>query len=228
LADFETQVRAAVQPLAALEEDDLYQLLALRVRAMERDPAAAGQLAPTLPTAGELGIAVPDLAKLGRELFGRISMIGYATVCGPEASGSYRFERLLATLNKDVATVSAAVAGLLVVQLAIAPAVAAVVATIVVGHGAPATLGALCGAWKSRLPPEVVAQVEQDPGIQPIPIPMPPTMDLPPTTDVPPVTDMPLEPTPTEPTTTEPTPTEPEVPPDPQPNPPPQGAAPGR
>jgi hypothetical protein len=222
LADFETQVRAAVQPLAQLEEDDLYQLLALRVRAMERDPAAAGQLAPTLPTANELGIAVPDLTKLGRELFGRISMIGYATVCGPEASGSYRFERLLATLNKDVATVTAAVAALLVAQLAIAPAVAAVVATIVVGHGAPATIGALCGAWRSRLPPEVVAQVEQDPGIQPIPIPMPPTTELPPATELPPVTDVPLEPTPIEPT-----PTEPELQPEPQPNPPPQGATSG-
>ena len=56
------EARAAVANLADTDEDDLYRLLALRVKTIERDPAIAGQFAPTTMAATELGIAMPDLA----------------------------------------------------------------------------------------------------------------------------------------------------------------------
>ena len=58
------EARAAVAQLAETDEDDLYRLLALRVRTVERDPTVAGQFAPaTMAATGSLGIAVPDLPR---------------------------------------------------------------------------------------------------------------------------------------------------------------------
>src|SRR3954470_764459 len=76
-------VRAAVANLADTDEDDLYRLLALRVKTIEKHPAMAGEFAPTTMAATELGIAMPDLHALGRKLFGKTPRAGRSFFCGP-------------------------------------------------------------------------------------------------------------------------------------------------
>ena len=58
----------------------------------------------------------------------------------------------------DITTVTAGVATLLVGQLAIAPAVAGIVASIVVGKVAPNSVEALCKAWTAKLGPVPAAR----------------------------------------------------------------------
>lgn len=143
--------RAAIADLQGTDDDQLYRLLALRVKAIERDPSKAGVFAPdTIPPA-DLGIAVPDLVAHGRAVFLRVATAGHGLICGTEASQGFQLQRLLASIGTDVTTVTAAVAGLLISQLALAPAVAGIVATIVVGKVAPASLEALCETWGSKL-----------------------------------------------------------------------------
>ena len=147
------EARAAVAQLADTDEDDLYRLLALRVRTIERDPTVAGQFAPTTLAPTELGIAVPDLAALGRKLFGNIARAGQSLICGSDSDAGFHLQRLLSGINMDITTVTAGVATLLIGQLAIAPAVAGVVASIVVGKVAPNSVEALCKAWSAKLGP---------------------------------------------------------------------------
>ncbi len=169
---------------AVEEENDLYRLLALRVRAIDRDPTKAADMEPAVDE-DEVGIALIDLVEFGKRTFGRLALAGHGLVCGADAQGTGRLEGLLATMGKDSSTVVIAIAGLLTAQLAVPGAIAGVVATIIVGKVAPSSLDALCTKWASKLPP---------------PAPLDPTATVP----VPPI--VPTPPAPPDPTSTEPGP----------------------
>ena len=141
--------KAAVGDLHKNDEDELYRLLALRLQAIQRDPAAAGSFAPKIQ-ASEVGIAPSDLLKIGKEAFARLAVAAQPLVCGTGADG-FPLQRLLGALSTDVTTVTAAVASLLIAQLAIAPAIAGVVAALVVGKVAPTSVAALCKAWGAKI-----------------------------------------------------------------------------
>lgn len=175
-------VKAAVADLHTTDEDDLYRLLALRMKTIERDMSVAGQFAPSTVAATELGIAVPDLLALGRKAFQAIARSGQAIICGTDSDAGFHLQRILTSVNMDVTTVTAGVATLLVGQLAIAPAVAGIVAAIIVGKVAPTSVEALCKAWALKLGPVQV------PGAgTPAPTSVPPTSAPPaPPTSAPP------------------------------------------
>jgi hypothetical protein len=143
--------RAAIAELQATDDEQLYRLLALRVKAIERDPSVAGLFAPATIAPAELGISAPDLVDFGRTVFIRLATAGHGLICGSEASRGFHLQRLLSSIGTDVTAVTTAVAALLISQLAIAPAVAGIVATIVVGKVAPASLEALCEKWGGKL-----------------------------------------------------------------------------
>ena len=153
MADPMDDARAAVANLADTDEDDLYRLLALRVKTIEKHPEVAGHFAPTTMAATELGIAMPDLHALGRKLFENIARAGQSIICGTDSEAGFHLQRLLSGVNMDITTVTTGVAALLVGQLAIAPAVAGVVAAIVVGKVAPNSVEALCTAFSKKLGP---------------------------------------------------------------------------
>ena len=146
-------VKAAVADLHTTDEDDLYRLLALRIKTVARDPSVAGQFAPSTVAPTELGIAVPDLLAFGRKAFQALATAGQSVICGSNSDAGFHLQRILSGVNMDVTTVTAAIATLLVGQLAIAPAVAGIVAAIVVGKLAPTSLDALCARWQSNLAP---------------------------------------------------------------------------
>lgn len=150
-------VKAAIADLHTTDEDDLYRLLALRIKTVERDPSVAGQFAPSTIAATELGIAMPDLLGFGRRAFQALATAGQSVVCGSDSEAGFHLQRILTGVNMDVGTVTAAIATLLVGQLAIAPAVAGIVAAIVVGKVAPNSLEALCSRWHAKLTPATPA-----------------------------------------------------------------------
>jgi hypothetical protein len=150
VADIMEATRAAVSNLPRNNEDELYRLLAVRLKAFEADPSTMGNFAPKVKAA-ELGIAPIDLLNFGKAAFTRLAAAGHPLVCGTGADQGYHLQRLLAALSTDVNTVTAAVAGLLIAQLAIAPAIAGVVAALVVGKVAPTSVDALCRTWVAKL-----------------------------------------------------------------------------
>lgn len=151
MTDAMQRAMVAVTELDPDDEEGLYRLLGLRLKTMERKPSVAGEFAPATIAPNELGITVPDLLAFGRDAFVRIAAVGQGLVCGTEANQGFYLQRIFSTLNTDTAAVTAAVATLLIGQLAIAPAIAGVVATIIVGKVAPNSLAALCKTWGAKV-----------------------------------------------------------------------------
>jgi hypothetical protein len=133
--------------------EGLYRLLGARMKMLERDPSIAGNFAPAMVAPTELGFSVPDLLNFGRDAFLRIGALGQPLICGTEANQGFYLQRILSTLNTNPAAVTAAISTLLVAHLAIAPVIAGVVATIIVGKVAPTSLAALCQTWSAKLTP---------------------------------------------------------------------------
>jgi hypothetical protein len=135
------------------DEEGLYRLLGARMKMLERDPSVAGDFAPRMVAASELGITGSDVVEFGREVFLRIASVARPLICGSEANQGFYLQRILSTLNTNPAAVTTAITTMLVAHLAIAPVIAGVVATIIVGKVAPTTLSALCESWGAKLAP---------------------------------------------------------------------------
>lgn len=168
-------MRAAVRAVTTSNDDELYRLLAARMKLIERDPSMAGNVAPNVQDAAR-GIAADDLLKFGKSAFARISVAGQAVVCGSGADQGFHLQRLLSSFNTDLNSVAAALTGLLIAQLAIAPAIASVVATLVIGKVAPSSVDALCRVWTAK----IQASRPAEPTPPPTPTPPPPTPTTPP------------------------------------------------
>lgn len=149
MADIMESAHAAVLELGKSSDDDLYRLLGIRLKAMERDPQQVAGFAPKIE-AKELGIAPGDLLGFGKTAFAQLAVAGHGVVCGADAQG-FQLQRLLAAFNTDVNRVTAAVATVLVGQLAMAPAIATIVATLVIGKVAPTSVDALCRVWTKKI-----------------------------------------------------------------------------
>jgi hypothetical protein len=93
MADPMDEARAAVANLADTDEDDLYRLLALRMKTLERNPAIAGQFAPPTMAATELGIPCPT-SVLGRSSSGTSRVQASRSSAGP-TRGGFHLQRLL-------------------------------------------------------------------------------------------------------------------------------------
>ena len=172
------KVAVAQLDIDADDEEGLYRLLGQRLKMLDRDPSLAGDFAPATIAPAELGVTVTDLLDFGRAAFVRIAAMGQTLVCGTEANQGFALQRLLSTIGTDVTTVTAAVAGLLIAQLAIAPAVAGIVATIIVGKVAPSSLEALCKVWGAKVgqpaqPPAPTGEPTTNPPAEPTPNPPP-------------------------------------------------------
>ncbi len=149
MSDELVAARAAVSAVKTTNDEELYRLLAARMKAIERDPTTAGNIAPSVQDAAR-GIAPADLLKFGKDAFVRISIAGQAVVCGSADQGLH-LQRLLGSFNTNLSSLTAALTGLLIAQLAIAPAIASVVATLVIGKVAPTSVEALCRAWTAKV-----------------------------------------------------------------------------
>src|SRR5439155_1567492 len=92
-----------VDPAAAREarafkttnDEELYRLLAARMKVIDRDPTTAGIVEPSVQDAAR-GIAPADLLKFGKQAFANISVAGQAVVCGSADQG-YHLQKLLAS-----------------------------------------------------------------------------------------------------------------------------------
>jgi hypothetical protein len=148
MAELKQAAMQAVQDLQDADDDELYRELGLRVSAIERDPTIAGQFAPPRSMLEPKGMALGDMIAAGRRAFGSISKAGYALLCSGMTGG--HFDAFIATLGTNRMAITAGLATLLVAQVGIAPAIAGVVATLVIGKVAPSSVEAVCMGWAKK------------------------------------------------------------------------------
>jgi len=139
-----------VATLAQREDDELFQELALRLKEIERNPSAAGDLALGVHYDAKAMGPLDALTDIGKQFFVRFNRDAYALIC--EASDAAERERITKAFGLGPQAVGGIVAGLLVAHLALAPAVAAVVAALVIRLFFNNAYTATCSVWKQRLP----------------------------------------------------------------------------
>lgn len=142
----------AVENLLESDENQLFEQLGIRMNAMRSDPAVAGTYDPAVSyDAAQMGV-LDDVRAFGKRVFGRWNREAWELVCGTAKEDGDDRQSLLAGLGVDKTTAAAALAALLVGQLGMAPALAAVVAALVVKRFFRPVYDEFCSTWKGSLP----------------------------------------------------------------------------
>lgn len=145
-------LRSQVDGLLESDEDQLFAELGIRARAMRADPRVAGSYSPqVVHSAAEMGV-LDDVRDFGRRVFKRWNVQAWELVCGTDADDSKDRKDFLDSIGVDKSVATMALAGLLVSHFTLAPAVAGVVAAIIVKRFARPVYDEFCSSWKGSLP----------------------------------------------------------------------------
>jgi hypothetical protein len=143
------QARSAVTDLLEADEDQLYEQLGIRAQALASAPQLAGDFAPPV-TYDQVAMGPLDAVRdFGKRLFNRWNREAYNLVCADDDADR---TELLNAIGVGEAAAAAALAGFIVTNLGIAPAVAAVIAAIVVKRFFRPAYDEFCEVWKEKLP----------------------------------------------------------------------------
>jgi len=147
MTDFSAAARKSVDELKNKNTDELYLELGQRLYAMQQDPSIGGSYSPELPAGIEALGATDDLKDFGQRFFKRVNAQAYALVCGVDAENSEERENVLDAFGVGKDAVAPAIAALLVLHLGMAPAISAVVATLILRVFFRPAYESMCEVW---------------------------------------------------------------------------------
>jgi hypothetical protein len=151
MRDLESQAQPALEKLLERDERNLYAELGMRLEAIKQDPSISGNF--DLDAQGYEAFGVPKVIRdFGQQFFERMSVQAYALVCGSNAEHSQEREKLISAFGIGKEAVAPALAALMVSSLGLAPALAAVLAALVIKLFFKPGHAAMCEVWKARLP----------------------------------------------------------------------------
>lgn len=131
MTDITKQAKASIAELMQSNEEQLYEELGIRAKELARNPGVAGSFAPQITFDMKAMGPMEEIRKFGRRLFKRWLVEAYKLLCGSDPADEKDRKEVAKALSVDATTVGALVAALLISQLGMAPAIAAVVAAIV-------------------------------------------------------------------------------------------------
>jgi hypothetical protein len=92
-----------------------------------------------------------DTLNFGQRLFKRLNAASYELLCKDPFDNGETLKKLGAALEESTATAAGLLAPVLVANLGLAPAVAAIVATLIVKTLSKAIADEICSTWKNNL-----------------------------------------------------------------------------
>lgn len=153
MSALDAQANPAVKVLQESDEEQLYEELGIRLRAMEAEPGLAGNFQPAVTYEGTAMGPLDEVRDLGRRIFSRWEKEAYGLVCGDQAADEKDRDKVLGAFGvEDASTaVAAAIAAAMVSTFGLAPAIAAVIAALVVKRVMAPTAEEFCRWWGERL-----------------------------------------------------------------------------
>lgn len=149
--DLSKQAEPAIGELLKADEYQLYEQLAMRVKGIEKAPEHAGDFAMKVTyQSAEMGLR-DDVIELGERIFRRWNTAAYELVCGSEDADSEDRKKIAEAIGLGETAVAAALSGLLVSSFGLAPAIAAVVAALVIKRFGRPVYEELCKVWKRSI-----------------------------------------------------------------------------
>jgi uncharacterized membrane protein YdfJ with MMPL/SSD domain len=152
MADLQDLAKPALERLLQAEPDQLFAELGLRQKAIENDPAQAGLFEPAATYDASFAGPLDILKEFGQDFFGRVNMDLYSLVCGDDAKFASDRKKLVDALGLGDVAFAGALTAVLITSFGLAPAIATVVAALVVKLFFKNALAAMCAVWKKRLP----------------------------------------------------------------------------
>ncbi len=153
MADLSELAKPAVEELLKSDEEQLYEQLGMRAKAIAEDPTKSSSFElQVIYDQAQMGLK-EDVKEFGQRLFRRWNVEAYKLVCGSDYQDQESRESLLKAFSLDGGVaVAAAPSALLVTYLGLAPALAAVVAALLVKRFLRPTYEVFCEVWKEKLP----------------------------------------------------------------------------
>ena len=151
MANLQDLAKPALERLLQAEPDQLFAELGLRQKAIENDPTQAGLFEPTAtydaPFAGPLDV----LKEFGQGFFDRVNKDLYNLVCGDDANNANERKKLLDAFGLGGVAFAGVLTSVLISSFGWAPAIATVVAALVVKLFFNNAQAAMCEVWKKHL-----------------------------------------------------------------------------
>jgi hypothetical protein len=148
----QTNPQAALEKLLQSDPDQLFTELGLRHEAIKLDPSQAGLYQTTATYDAAMMGPLDFLKEWGQNFFDRFSKDVYGLVCGIDKENSDERKKLLQAFGLGDAAFGAALTAVLMSWFGWAPAIAAVVAALVVKLFFKNAYASMCEVWKKRLP----------------------------------------------------------------------------
>jgi len=147
MTDIKKQAESAMQNLLQSDEDQLFEELGMRTQAITQDITMAGSFEPHLVyDAADMG-PQEVLGAIGRRLFRRWNKEAYKLLCGDDSDDKEKRTELASAIGAGDVAVAAALTSVLV-SIGAAPALAAIIAAIVVKKFFAPAYDEFCGIWK--------------------------------------------------------------------------------
>jgi hypothetical protein len=153
-----TEVEAMVASLWELDEDQLEAQIGSRVQAIGDDVAGRGAIGVDLASLESIDVNVAARASIdqtflnaGRQLFDRVNPLVYQLMCKPLGDDAETQKILDETINQNYTKAAGMLAPVLVSGVGLAPAVATLLATLIIKKIAKTGANAICETWEKSV-----------------------------------------------------------------------------
>jgi glycosyltransferase A (GT-A) superfamily protein (DUF2064 family) len=152
------EVEVLVESLWELDEDQLQAQIGSRVQAIGDDVAGRGARGVDPASLESIDVNVAARASIdqtfldaGRQLFDRVNPLTYELMCKPLGDDAETRKILDETINQNYTKAAGMLAPVLVSGVGLAPAVATLLATLIIKKIAKTGANAICETWEKSL-----------------------------------------------------------------------------
>ena len=153
--EFTLKEKMPAGDLLSKNTDQLYELLGLRIKAVEEDPEISGQIELKVEYSDHMG-PMDDLKKIGLRMFNKVHTQVYELFCGSNPDDEEDRDKILAALKISWEATLTAITGILITTFGLGAAFAGVLATLIIKRFAQPAVKeghkGLCEYWKEYLP----------------------------------------------------------------------------
>jgi hypothetical protein len=146
-----TEINLAIEKALLTDESRLLETLGARLQAIESNPSLAGSYEITLPYAQPEEFR-ETVKELGERTLHRLSRELYKLLCGKKQDDEDDRNKIAHALGLGEAEIAATLATILTSGFGVSPAIAIIVAVIVVKRIFAPTLEEACNLWEEKLP----------------------------------------------------------------------------
>ncbi len=151
MVDLAKQAEPAVEQLLKADEQQLYEQLGIRARAVAEDPAIGSSFRPEVTyDQAQMGLK-EDVQEFGRRLFRRWQTEAFKLVCGKDPGDEQERTKLMEAFGLGEVAIASTLAALLVTYLGILPALAGVIAAVLIKRFSRPGYEEFCNVWDKSL-----------------------------------------------------------------------------